>query len=340
MHKHELPRFLFIFILGITACIVLSYTSLVSGSYSISLSEVWHTLLRIQPDPELDLVILDFRMPRIIIGALVGLGLGIAGTVIQAISKNGLADPGILGINAGAGLAVVAFMFFFLGNSPLDGFFSAISMPIFGFIGGLLASFLIFGLAWERGRLDPQRLILLGIAVGTGLSAVSLYLSLKMKASDFDLATVWVTGSIWNANWYFIIAIIPWFLLFLPIILFKANLLDLFQLEEENVKGLGVRTERQKLILLLCSVGLVAVCVSVSGSIGFIGLMSPHIAKRLVGLKHKYVLPISGIIGMLLVIVADLIAKTIVLPAEIPVGIVVAIIGVPYFIYLLFKARA
>src|SRR5699024_2540778 len=143
---------------------------------------------------------------------------------------------------AGAGFAIVVFMYFFLGENKLAGAFAAFSMPIFGFIGGLLAAMTIFLLAWERGRLDPQRLILIGIAVGTGFGSVSLFLSLRMKSSDFDMATVWITGSIWNANWAFIIAMIPWFLVLLPIIFFKARLLDVFQLTEESVVSLGVRT--------------------------------------------------------------------------------------------------
>lgn len=339
MHKGR-KTFLTYFSVGLICCLLIGYISLVSGSYSISFTEVWQTLLRIEPDMKLDLVIFDFRLPRIIIGAMVGIGLALAGTVLQSVSKNGLADPGILGINAGAGLAIVAFMYFFLGKHDLEGMYAALSMPMFGFIGGMLAAALIFSLAWERGRLDPQRLILIGIAVGTGLGSAALFLSLKMKSADFDMATVWITGSIWNANWAFILAIIPWFLVLCPLLFWKTRLLDIFLLPEESVKALGVKTEKTKLLLLLASVGLVAVCVSVSGSIGFIGLMSPHIARRLVGMRHRYILPMSEVVGMMLVMTADLIAKTIVLPAEIPVGIVIAIIGVPYFVFLLFQGRA
>ncbi|MDY0395253.1 FecCD family ABC transporter permease [Virgibacillus halophilus] len=339
MFKLEKTRFAVLFGLGMIVCAILSYTSLVTGTYAMSFTEVWQTLFRIDPQPELDLVILEFRLPRIIVGALVGLGLAVAGTVIQSVSKNGLADPSIIGINAGAGLAIVVFMYFFLGNLQTDSLLATFSMPIFGFIGGTLASLLIFILSWERGRLDPQRLLLIGIAISTGLSSVSLFLSLKMSSSDFDLATVWVTGSIWHANWYYLVAMLPWFVFFLPVIIYKAHVLDVFQLQEESVKGLGVQTEKQKIVLLLSSVGLVAACVSVSGTISFVGLISPHIARRLVGSKHRYILPLSGVIGMILVVFADLLAKTIVQPAEIPAGIIVAIIGVPYFVYLLFKAK-
>ncbi|MEN1967933.1 iron ABC transporter permease [Lentibacillus sp. N15] len=339
MFKQEKRKFIAFFGIGTFICIVLSYISLVTGTYDMTFKDVWNTLLRNNPQPELDLVILEFRLPRIIIGALVGLGLAVAGTVIQTVSKNGLADPSIIGINAGSGLAIVVFMYFFMGTLTSESLLTALSMPIFGFIGGTGAALIIFILAWEQGKLDPQRLLLLGIAISTGLSSVSLFLSLKMSSSDFDLATVWVTGSIWHANWYYLFAMLPWFIFFLPVILYKAYVLDIFQLQEESVKGLGVQTEKQKILLLLASVGLVAACVSVSGTIGFVGLISPHIARRLIGNKHKYILPLSGVVGMVLVILADLIAKNIVQPAEIPAGIIVAIIGVPYFVYLLFKAK-
>lgn len=120
----------------------------------------------------------------------------------------------------------------------------------------------------------------------------------------------------------------------------QAPLLDVFQLEESSVKGLGVRVEREKSLFLLSSIGLVSACVSVSGSIGFVGLLAPHIAKRLVGLRHRRVMSVCGLIGMMMVIVSDLIAKTVFSPAELPVGIVISIVGVPYFVYLLFKAKA
>jgi len=340
MLKQERKRFALSLSAGILAILVGAYFSLTNGTYPMTAADLWDTLFRGHSNPELGLILFEFRLPRLIVGALVGLGLAIAGTVIQAISKNGLADPGILGINSGAGLGVVIFMYAFMGNRTLDGYFSAISMPLFGLTGGIVAALLIFGLAWERGRLDSQRLLLFGIAVGTGLGSGSIYLSLRMKSGDFDMAAVWVAGSIWNANWYFMIAMVPWFLLLLPIILFKAKLLDVFQLTEESIKSLGVRTEKQKLVLLFASVSLVAICVAAAGAIGFVGLIAPHIAKQLVGQKHMYVLPISGMIGMLLVILADLLARVVVAPAEIPAGIVVSIIGVPYFIYLLFRARA
>ncbi|WP_413372904.1 FecCD family ABC transporter permease [Paenibacillus taichungensis] len=315
------------------------YISLTNGAFDISVMDVVKTLLRLDPVHEHDLVIFDFRLPRIVIALLLGLGLGIAGAVIQGIARNPLADPGMLGINAGAGTAMVLFMLLFHGSITGTGWLSIMAMPLFGLVGGLTAVILILWFAQERGQLDSQRLILVGIAIGSGFSAITLYLSLKMNPSDFEMATVWLTGSIYNANWRYISAMIPWLVLLIPLLWAKSRVLDVMQLQEASSMGLGVDVHRERKILLLGSVGLVSACVAVSGSIGFVGLIAPHIARRLVGLHHKQVIPISGLVGMAMVVVGDLIGKTVFAPAELPVGIVISIIGVPYFIFLLLKNR-
>lgn len=340
MYKDSARRYWLTLLASCGIILATAYMSLTNGIFDMTVADVIKTLLRIHPVPEHDLVIFDFRLPRLVIAALVGLGLGVAGAVIQGITRNGLADPGILGINAGAGAAIVIFMFFFEGQITGTGWLSVMIRPLFGLAGGLGAAILIYIFAWRGGKLDPQRLILAGIAIGSGFGALCLYLSLKMNAQDFEMATVWLTGSIWNANWDYIISMLPWLLVLIPIIMRKSTILDLFQLEENSVKGLGVATEKERSILLLSSIGIVSACVSVSGSIGFVGLIAPHIARRLVGIHYERVIPISGTIGMLLVIVSDFIAKTVFAPAELQVGIVISIIGVPYFVYLLFKARA
>lgn len=340
MHKQH-------FMMKITAAFLLifiaMYIHITNGTFDMSIKNVVTTLLRINPNEDFDLVIFQFRLPRIVIAALVGLGLGIAGTVIQGITRNGLADPGILGINAGAGTSIVVFMFLFQMQLVAPGssnWISILIMPLFGFIGGLAAAIIIYSFSWRNGKLDTQRLILTGIAISSGFGALSMFISLKMRESDFEMATVWMTGSIYNANWIFIVAMLPWLLILIPIIYRKAYLLDYLQLEEASVKSLGIEIEKEKSILLLCSIGVISACVAVSGSISFIGLMAPHIARQLVGIQHRYVIPMSGVVGMLLVIFSDYVAKTVFAPAEIPVGIIVAILGVPYFLYLLVKSKA
>lgn len=316
-----------------------AYLSLTSGMFDLSLREIVQTLLRIDPVREHDLVIFDFRLPRIVLSVLVGAALGMAGTVFQGVTRNGLADPGILGINAGAGMAVVLFMFFFQGSVQIQGWLAVMMMPIFGLVGGFLAVVLIYLFSQQHGRLDPQRMILVGIATASGFGAVTLYVSLKMNPNDFEMAVVWLAGSIYNANWKFVVTLLPWLILMPPILWWKGRVLDLFQLGEDSAVSLGVHVEREKKVLLACSIGLVAASVAVSGSVSFVGLIAPQIARRLTGVNHSAILPVSGLVGAALVVWADFIGKTIFAPAELAAGFVISIIGVPYFIYLLLNIK-
>lgn len=316
------------------------YISLSSGIFELAFADVGKTLLGIHDTGEYDVLIFEFRLPRLIIAGLVGAGLSIAGAVLQGISRNGLADPGILGINAGAGLAIVLFMFFYQGQLAGTSHLTILAMPFFGLAGGILAALFVYLFSWKGGRLDHQRFLLTGIALASGLSALSLYLMLKMNPADFHTATVWSVGSLLYANWQSIIAVLPWFLLLLPVLLEKAGMLDLLQLEESSVRSLGISVEREQTVILICATGLVSACVSVAGSIGFVGLLVPHLARRLAGIRYNRLIPLCGLLGMLMVIVADCIARIVFAPAEIAVGVVISLVGAPYFIYLMFRSKA
>nr|WP_082063267.1 iron ABC transporter permease [Paenibacillus sp. IHBB 10380] len=315
------------------------YVNITNGTFDISVMDVLRTIFRVQTVRDYDLVIFDFRLPRIVIGALVGFALGIAGAVLQGITRNELADPGILGIHSAAGMAIVLYMFFIQDMVKGASWLSIMTMPIFGWLGGMAAALLLLLFARHRGVLDPQRLILVGIALSSGFGAMTLYISLKMDPQDFEMATVWLAGSIYNATWIQILALLPWIIILIPIIWWRSHTLNLLHLDEASVSGLGLNKNRERMIFLLCCVGLVSACVSVSGSIGFVGLIAPHIARKLVGLRYKYIVPVCGAIGMLMVLVGDFIGKTIFSPAELPAGIVISIVGVPYFVYLLFKKK-
>ncbi|PKG25420.1 FecCD family ABC transporter permease [Niallia nealsonii] len=339
MEQNGLIKYIFLLISISLIVLSLAYFSMTNGVYPITFQEFYHSIFRISLHEDIDLLLFDFRLPRVILAMIIGFGLGISGSVLQGITKNGLADPGILGINSGAGAAIVIYMFFFQESISDDSITAIMMMPMAGLVGGLLAAFIIFFIAADSNRLDAQRLLLTGIAISSGFGALSLYLSLKMKSQDFEMATIWLNGSIYSANWLFILSILPWFILIIPLIIKKAYILDLFTLQEEVLKGLGVKVEKEKWILLLSSVAIVSACVSVAGNIGFIGLIGPHIAKLLIGKKHRYSLIICGMIGMLLMVAADYISRTIVAPAELSIGIILSIIGVPYFVYLLIKAK-
>ncbi|WP_442951563.1 FecCD family ABC transporter permease [Paenibacillus sp. GYB004] len=324
---------------GVGIILVTFYMSLTNGAFDMAVKDVFTTLLGINPQQDFVFVIFELRLPRIVIAILVGMGLAIAGAVLQGVTRNGLADPGILGINAGAGAAIVIFLYFYQGQIKGTGLAAIMAMPLFGLAGGLAAALLIYAISWKDGRLEPQRLLLTGIAAAAGLGAVSLYLTLKMNAKDFEMVAVWTSGSIYNANWKYIGAVVPWLVLLIPVIIRKSYILDLLQLDENSVRSVGVASEKEKALLLLCSIGLVSACVSVSGGIGFIGLMAPHIARRLVGGAHRRILPVCGLVGALLVLASDFIGRMVFAPAELPVGIVIAIIGVPFFIFLLYRNK-
>lgn len=339
MLNAEKSKFGIVLVTTLILLLVAIYVSLTNGTYDISVWDVIKTFARLDPVREYDLVIFEFRLPRIVLGALVGFALGVAGSVIQGITRNPLAEPGILGINAGAGMAVVLFMLLFQGQMDVSGWASVLLMPMFGIAGGLAATAMIFVFASHQGSLDPQRVLLVGIAIATGFGSLAMYISLKMSPQDYEMAAVWLAGSIYNANWQFIVVMLPWVIVLPPIIWARSKVLDLFQLDELNVRGLGVKVERERKWLLICSIGLISVSVAVSGSIAFVGLIAPHIARRLVGLRHQLSLPISGTIGSLLIVIADFIGRTVFAPAELAVGIVISIIGVPYFVYLMITSK-
>lgn len=339
MFKNRMQRFSAVFLSVVLLMLVLVYVSLTNGSFDITIRDTFNTLLRINPDPDHTTVIFEYRLPRIVIALLVGFGLGIAGAVIQGVAKNGLADPGILGIGAGAGAGIVIYIFFFHSSILSDEWYSVFVRPLFGWLGGMTAAWIIFLLSWKRGTLDIQRFILIGIAIAAGFSAISVYFSLRMDPDDFQKATIWMNGSIYQASWVYIAAILPWIIGLTPIILYKSGILDLLQMDDSSLKGLGVALNKERIIMILCSVGLVSACVAVAGNIAFIGLIGPHISRQLVGYQHRYMVPISGCIGMVLVLAADFIARNIA-PTEIPVGTVSAVIGIPYFVYLLYRGRA
>jgi iron complex transport system permease protein len=284
-----------------------------------------------------ELILFDFRLPRIVISILVGAGLAVSGCILQGISWNALADPGILGINSGAGLAVVLFISFYPSNAAAPIFM----LPFLALVGAGLTAALIYSLAYKRHEgLSPNRLILVGIAVAAGISAAMIVLTLRLNPQNYQMIAVWLAGSIWGTNWKYVMALLPWIVILLPYALYKARVLNVLNLGDQTAAGLGTPIEGERLRLLATAVGLAGACVAAGGGIGFVGLIGPHLAKRLVGPRHQFLLPASALIGGLLLIIADTLGRWILQPSEIPTGIVVAVIGAPYFLYLLAKSKA
>lgn len=325
-------------VLSVFALLILG-TFMVSmdiGYIRLSPIEVIRTLAGLGTDKQ-ELILFDFRLPRIVISVLVGAGLAVSGCILQGVSRNALAEPGILGINAGAGCMVVLFISFY----PIKTAAPVLFLPFLAFAGAGLAAAMTYALAFKKhDGLSPTRLVLAGIAVAAGINAATIVLTLRLDPQNYQFVAVWMAGSIWATNWKFVLALSPWLLVLLPFVWYKARVLNVLQLGEQPATGLGAPVEKERLGLLAASVALAGSCVAVGGAIGFVGLIAPHLARRLVGPQHQLLLPASALAGGLLLIMADTLARCILQPSEIPTGIVVAVIGAPYFLYLLAKSRA
>ncbi|MEH6955025.1 FecCD family ABC transporter permease [Neobacillus drentensis] len=332
-HKKFIVLISLLFILTILTFII----SLNLGVVRIAPLDVFKTLLG-QGTARDQLVLVDFRLPRMILSLLIGAGLAVSGAILQGVTKNDLADPGILGINAGAGFMVILFIYFFQGSMNSVTTFGIFLMPLFALVGAVIAAFLIYILAWKKG-IDPVRLILVGIGVNSGFGAAIVIFQLKMNPQDFMQAAVWLSGDIWGANWKFVAILAPLILLLLPFALYKAHTLNIMNLGDQVATGLGIRVEKERRLLLLVAVALAGFSVAAGGGIAFLGLVAPHISKRLIGPKHQLFLPITAVLGSFLLLLADTIGKNLLAPTQIPVGIVVAIFSAPYFIFLLMKAK-
>ncbi|TYS59539.1 iron ABC transporter permease [Sutcliffiella horikoshii] len=328
-----------LFAMGILLVLILIsfFVSLNMGFIRMAPMDVIKTLIGAGTEKD-QLVLFDFRLPRMVIALLIGAGLAVSGAILQGVAQNGLADPGILGINAGAGFAVVLFIYYFQGSTTSLGTLSIFIMPLAALAGGVIAAFLIYTLAWKKG-VTPVRLILVGIGVNAAFGAALIIFQLKMNPNDFMKATIWLSGSIWGTNWKFVLAVLPWILILIPYTIYKARYLNVLNLGDQVATGLGAAVERERRILLLLAVALAGSCVAVGGGIAFLGLVAPHLARRIVGPKHQFLLPATALMGALLLLVADTIGRNILSPSEIPVGIVVSALGAPYFIYLLMKTN-
>lgn len=323
-------------ILGCAVLLLISFIiSMNTGYTKLSPQDTLRTLFGGGTDKE-NLILFSFRLPRIVISILIGAGLALSGCIIQGISKNALAEPGLLGINAGAGLMVILYVLFF----GVHSFLSVFTLPFLALTGAGLAAIMVYGLTSKKGEgVAPMRLILTGVAVQAGIWALITVLVVRLDDSQFDFVAAWQAGSIWGSNWKFVLALLPWLCLLIPYILMKSRVLDVLNLGDELAYSLGASVERERRRLLAAAVALAASCVAVSGSISFVGLIAPHLARRLVGPKHSILLPACALTGAVLVSAADTIARVIVQPAGIPTGIMVAIIGAPYFLYLLTKSN-
>ncbi len=299
-----------------------------SGVVSLSWQEIWNGMFAgIQSDNYM--VVYFIRTPRVVCGALAGINLALAGCILQGILRNPLADPGIIGVTAGAGLFAMCIMIILPEMSSL--------VPIAAFVGAMLSVAIVFSLSWEQG-IQPLRMILAGVAVGAFFGGAQT--ALMVFYSEKVQSTInWMAGGFQGASWNHVTMILPYTLLGIGVVFFASRWLNALQLGEETARSIGVNVNRVRLILLVFAALLAASAVSVAGMLGFVGLVVPHMVRLVTGSDFDYLLPASAIWGASFIVITDTVARTVLAPVEIPVGVFMSFFGAPFFLYLLKKGR-
>jgi ABC-type Fe3+-siderophore transport system permease subunit len=309
--------------------------SINSGKMNLAPSEVWQVLLG-NGTSQQELIVYDFRLPRIVLAILVGIGMGASGTIMQSLLRNDMASPGTLGISSGSGL----FVLLYIGIYSTKGFSSPFAIPILAFIAGIISALIIFFLSYNRGRdISPTGLILTGVAVSSGYSALTTLVTLKLDDQDMEFIQRWQAGNLWGDEWRYLVILAPWVILLLIYTIYKSRVLNTLNLGNETATGLGVAVKPEFIGLSLASIALASGSVALGGNFFFVGMISPHMARKLVGPNHKFFLPVSGIIGAIIILLSDTITRSISFGSDVPTGIVITVLSTPYFLYLLAKAN-
>lgn len=312
------------FVVGFILLVVGILFSLKLGAVPVS----WHDLYQIiigGDTSKLSQIIMTIRLPRIVVGFLAGMNLALAGVILQGILRNPLADPGIIGITSGGALAAMIIMILM----PTY----VMMVPIGAFIGALAASLLVYGISWQGG-LNPLRLILAGVAVAAFFGGFNTILSVLYP--DRVQGTVsWMAGGFVGRSWDDVMMIWPYTAVGIVGTMFSMRWLTLLSLGDDTARTLGLHVERCRLLLLVLAALLAASAVSVSGMLGFVGLIVPHVARLIVGVDYRYLIPTSMVLGGVLIVYADTLARMVINPGEIPVGVLMSFIGAPFFLYLL-----
>lgn len=329
---HSRPRVAVIVLIGGLIALILSLALSISiGAADIKLGTVWEAIFHFNPKLEPHQVIRSIRLPRSLGSMMVGACFAVAGAIMQGMSRNPLADSGLLGLNAGAGL-VLALCFAFLPG------LSFIYLIMFCFIGSALGAGLVFGIgSLSAGGLTPIRLTLAGAAVSALLTALSEGVALYFHLSQ-DLA-FWMAGGVAGTSWLQLKMLSPWVIIGLITALMLSRSVTLLSLGNDVAAGLGQRTLLIQVLCILVVVVLAGSAVSAVGSIAFLGLIVPHIARFLVGVDYRWIIPCSAVLGGLLMVLADIAARLVNPPYETPVGALISLIGVPFFLYLARKQK-
>lgn len=318
--------------------------SLAAGASDASVLSVFGSLLSGSSNDALSvrdsIIIYDIRLPRVILGALIGASLAVSGAVMQGLFRNPLADPGIVGVSSGAGLGALSVIV--LGNTflaPVIALLGLYALPLAAFFSALVFTFILYCVATRHGQTSIATMLLAGIALGamaTAYMGVLTYIADDRQLRDL---TFWLLGSLAGASWMKIAATSPFFVLALLVSPFLARGLNGLALGEAAASHLGIPVQRFKGIAIVMVAAATGASVAVSGVIGFVGVVVPHLLRLIIGPDHRYLLPAAALLGASLLLLADAVSRTIVAPAELPIGIVTAAVGAPVFLWILLRKR-
>ncbi len=304
----------------------LAVVSVAIGSAGYSVPEILKAVVSPDQSP-IKIIVLSLRLPRMILAILIGASLAASGALLQSVMRNPLADPGTIGVSAGAGTAATTILLLFPGLSA--------SVPVFAFGGAALACVLIYVMAWKDG-VDPTRIILSGVAINSVLGAYNSLLQL-LNSDSLQGVLAFMNGSLSGKSWYQVKILAVYSIIGLILSFFCIRSANTLQLGDEMAKSLGLKVNASRVFLSAVSAFLAAATVSVAGMIGFVGLVVPHIARLLVGSNYKSMLPVSIVLGSVVLLAADTVGRTVVPGMEIPVGIIMSVCGGPFFLYMLRK---
>ena len=324
--SHVSFRAIGFYVVTLSLMVLLFGLSIRLGTYTLSFEEIWAAF---QPDDKNYFTLMEYRLPRAVLAILLGGALAISGVLVQSVVRNPLASPDILGINNAAGLVAVSVLMFL----PNLAFYW---MPIFAFLGGVLSFVILWIVCGFNFR--PIKMAIIGVALSALWAAISHYLMLTNPV-EINTAMLWLTGSLWGRSWSYLNVVLPWLVVLLPLPFIFCRDHDTLGLGENKASTLGVTVNKVQISVLVLAVALSTTAVAICGPIAFLGLVAPHLARRLVGGRHRTLLPAALIIGALLLQLSDILARVIDPPTELPAGILTAIIGAPYFFYLLMRTK-
>ncbi|MDD3268528.1 MAG: iron ABC transporter permease [Syntrophomonadaceae bacterium] len=329
-HARQRSRLSWIFFFALLVALAIMF-SIFNGTLHFSLRDALSVFTGSCTDRLTSHIILNVRLPRTLVAALVGLNMGIAGALLQGLLRNPLASPNIIGANSGAGLAAVIVMCILPGNIRL--------LPPAAFLGALLAGLIIYALSRRDGSSSNITIILAGVALGALFSAFTSAIMI-LHSDELGITYTWLVGSLTGRGWPYFDIIWPYSLLGALTAIYLSPRINLFMLGEEVGKNLGLSIEVSRFLIIINASILAGSAVSVAGTIGFIGIVAPHLARMMIGNDYRYLIFLSGILGSLLLVMGDTLARVLFQPLEIPVGIITATLGAPFFFFLLYKKRS